>query len=60
MKKKISILILTLASFLGTGLQAEWTGEVPKETAILKLPDHSESNWKEIARYVSKKRASLK
>jgi hypothetical protein len=55
MNKKISILILSIVSFLGTGLHAEFTGEVPKETAILQLPDHSESNWKEIAHYVSAK-----
>lgn len=55
MKNKFFILVLSFASFLGGSLHAEFTGEMPKETAILQLPDHSESNWKEIAHYVSAK-----
>lgn len=42
-------------SLLSISLGAELTGKIPKETVILHLPDRSESNWKEITRYVSAK-----
>ena len=54
-KNKFLILVLFIMSFSNTGFCAEFTCKMPKETAVLQLPDHSESNWKEIARYVSAK-----
>lgn len=59
MNKNFFILILSIAGLLNTSLRAESTFEMPKETAILKLPDHSESNWKEIARYVNAKKGII-
>ncbi|MCH9626368.1 MAG: hypothetical protein S4CHLAM123_15650 [Chlamydiales bacterium] len=55
MISKFFVLALSFVSFVGGSLHAEFSGEMPKETAILQLPDHSESNWKEITRYVSAK-----
>lgn len=40
---------------LQSAAYANTCSETPLETAILKLPDNGEVNWKEISRYVSKK-----
>lgn len=55
MKSKFFILALFFVSFLEGSLHTNLTGKTPKETAILKLPDHSESKWKEISRCVNAK-----
>lgn len=58
MNKKSSVFILSIVSFFATHLYA-LTGQMPKETAILQLPDHSESNWKVIAHYVKAKDSAV-
>ncbi len=56
MKKKVFVLVMSVLAIINSGLHAlESLGDFPLETVILKLPDNSESNWKEIARRVEKK-----
>ena len=54
MKKKISVLILSVFLLQFGVTYANESYEPPLETAILKFPDNSEGNWKEITRYVNK------
>ncbi len=52
MNSKAYILVV-LAFLQGIALGIDIREETPPESAILQLPDQSESNWKEIFRHIN-------
>jgi len=59
MKKKAYLIILSIFILLKGFIYADDSSPTPLETAILKLPDNSEANWKEISRFLSNKEGSI-